>query len=144
MLKDESRRLLLLTDDHFFAETIGTYVRGDRIEVTCAASMDEAIRSVGTNVDGLLIDLAKRGISGEAIISLTFRAKRTRTPLLIMSSQPRRDLAEFAAVVRADDVVSKTERMGAIAARLRMWISAKKNEEIADGFEIPELAVASL
>ena len=142
MSKYESRRLLLLTDDHFFAETIGTYVRGDRIDVTCVPDTEEALKSVGANVDGLLIDLAKRGISGEAIISLAFRAKRAKIPLLIMSSQPRRDLSEFAAVVRADDVISKTERMGAIAARLRMWMSSEKDD--AEGFEIPELAVASV
>ena len=39
-----------------------------------------------------------------------------------MTAQPRRDLNEFAAVVRATDVVSKTESMTAIAARVRVYM----------------------
>jgi DNA-binding response OmpR family regulator len=53
-------------------------------------------------------------------MTLAGRAQRSKIPMIILSAQPRRQLTEFAAVVCATDVVSKTETMTAIAARIRM------------------------
>ncbi len=138
MLARGPRRLLLLTDDGFIAESIAMYLRGDDIEVIRTADAK-------SSADAVLVDLSKRGINGEAIIDLALRAHRENVPLLVMSTQSRREVAEFAAVVRANDVVSKTERMSAIAARLRMWINANRDEGQANpvGFEIRELAASA-
>jgi DNA-binding response OmpR family regulator len=138
MLQRGSRRLLLITDDDFVAEAIEMYLRGDGIEVVRTPDGD-------ASGDALLVDLSKRGISGDAMIALAFRAQRAKIPLLVMSAQPRREVTEFAAVVRANDIVSKTERMSAIAARLRMWINADRHEDPANpvGFVIPELAASA-
>ncbi len=138
MLQRGARRLLLITDDDFVAEAMEMYLRGDGIEVVRTADGS-------ASADAVLVDLSKRGISGDAIIALAFRAQRAKIPLLVMSAQPRREVAEFAAVVGARDVVSKTERMSTIAARLRMWINADREEEPANpiGFVIPELAASA-
>jgi len=121
-VKTESkvRLLLLLTDDNFMAEVLGTYLRRDNIDVERVASTDDVVRAIGGGADGVLVDLAKRGLAGDAIMNLTTRAQRWEIPVLILSAQPRRDLAEFAAVVHATDVVSKSEPMTAIAARVRL------------------------
>lgn len=138
MFQRSPRRLLLITDDEFVAEALEMYLRGDGINVVRAA--DD-----GMPADAVLADLSKRGINGDAIIALAFRAQRAKIPLFVMSAQPRRDVTEFAAVVGASDVVSKTERMSTIAARLRMWINAEREEERVNtlGFVIPELAASA-
>ena len=114
------RRLLLLTDDNFIAEALGTYMHRDSIDVERVGSADEVLRAIGGGADGVIVDLAKRGVTGDAIMNLTGRAQRWEIPVFIMSAQPRRDLIDFAAVVRATDVVSKTEPMTTIAARVRV------------------------
>lgn len=114
------RNLLLLTDDNFLAEVLGTYMKRDNIEVQRIANVEEMARAIAAGADGLLLDIAKRGATGDAIMSLSGRAQRWEIPVIILSAQPRRDLTDFAAVVRATDVVSKTEAMTAIAARIRM------------------------
>jgi DNA-binding response OmpR family regulator len=116
------RRLLLLTDDEFHAEVLGTYMRRDFVEVERVATVDEAAQRIAAGADGVLVDLAKRGVTADAIMTLSGRAQRWEIPMLILSAQPRRDLNDFAAVVRATDVVSKTEAMTAIAARIRMCL----------------------
>ncbi|HEV8660105.1 MAG TPA: hypothetical protein VGS96_15975 [Thermoanaerobaculia bacterium] len=114
------RRLLVITDDEFFAEVIGTYMKRDRILIERVSSAEAAGREIAAGADGVLVDLAKRAISGDAIMTLAGRAQRSKIPMIILSAQPRRQLTEFAAVVCATDVVSKTETMTAIAARIRM------------------------
>jgi len=120
MTESKVRRLLLLTDDTFIAEVLGTYLRRDNIEVERVASADDVVRAIGGGADSILVDLAKNGVTGDSIMNLTSRAQRWEIPLLILSAQPRRDLTDFAAVVRATDVVSKTEAMTSIAARVRL------------------------
>lgn len=137
------RQLLLLTDDNFLSEVLGTYVRRDGIEIVRVASANDATRSIAAGAHGVLVDIAKRHFGGNDIITLSQRAERARIPLLVLSAQTRRDLSEFAAVVRAADVVSKGETMTAIAARLRLWLNSPRAEEEEEGFAIPELAVAS-
>ena len=122
MTDTKVRRLLLLTDDEFHAEVLGTYMRRDSVEVKRVATTDEAAQGIASGADGVLVDLAKRGVSADAIMTLSGRAQRWEIPMLILSAQPRRDLNAFAAVVRATDVVSKTEAMTAIAARIRMCL----------------------
>jgi len=124
MTESKVRRLLLLTDDTFIAEVLGTYLRRDNIEVERVASADDVVRAIGGGADGILVDLAKNGVTGDSIMNLTSRAQRWEIPLLILSAQPRRDLTDFAAVVRATEVVSKTEPMAAIAARVRVCMRA--------------------
>ena len=133
------RLLLLLSDDHFLSEVLGTYLRRDGIEVVPIESIVDALPHVEEGAGAILIDLSKRGIGGEDIISMSQRTVRANVPLLLISAQSRREIADFAAVVRASDVVSKNERMTAIAARLRMWV----NGPAESGFAIPELAVGS-
>ena len=140
------RELLLLSDDNFLCEVLGTYVRRDGIEVIRVASIHDAVREIAAGAAaGVLIDIAKRGLSGNDVIATAQRAERAKIPLLVISSQPRRELSEFAAVVRATDVISKSEAMTAIAARLRLWLNREpvEDEDPAEGFEIPELAVGT-
>jgi DNA-binding response OmpR family regulator len=122
MTDTKVRHLLVLTDDEFHAEVLGTYMRRDFVEVERVATTDEAAQGIASGADGVLVDLAKRGVSADAIMTLSSGAQRWEIPMLILSAQPRRDLNAFAAVVRATDVVSKTESMTAIAARIRMCL----------------------
>jgi len=139
------RQLLLLTDDNFLSEVLGTYVRRDGIEIVRVPTASEAACEIVGGAAGVLVDIAKRGLAGADVIGLSQRAARARIPLFVLSSQARRDLSEFAAVVRAADVISKSEQMTALAARLRLWMNGQlaDDEEQVDGFAIPELAVAS-
>lgn len=114
------RRLLLLTDDNFIADALGNYMHGDEINVERVECPNDIVRSIGGGADGVVIDLSKRGMTGDAIMNLTTRAQRWEIPVFIMSAQPRNALMEFVAVVRATDAVSKTEPMTTIAARIRM------------------------
>jgi DNA-binding response OmpR family regulator len=139
------RLLLLLTDDRFLAEVLGSYLRGDGIEVVPVASIAEAEPHIGEGASGMLVDLSKRDVAGEDIVVLSFRTRRARIPLLLISAQPRQDVAEFATVVHAADVVSKTERMTAIAARLRICLNGSRvNVDAPSGFAIPALSVSSV
>jgi DNA-binding response OmpR family regulator len=122
MTDTKVRHLLLLTDDDFHAEVLGTYMRRDSVEVERVATPEDAAQGIAAGADGVLVDLAKKGITADAIMTLSGRAQRWEIPMLILSSQPRRDLTDFAAVVRATDVVSKTEAITAIAARIRMCL----------------------
>ncbi len=119
MRLQHERRLLLLTDDNFLAEVLGTYTRRDDIEIERCASIADAVREIADGVDGVLVDLAKRGMAGDAIMDLTRLSIPRQIPILILSAQPRHDVMEFVAIVNATDVVSKTEPMAAIAARVR-------------------------
>lgn len=120
MNEKKVRRLLLLTDDNFIAEVLGTYMRRDNIDVERISSPDEVASAIASGADGVIVDLAKRGVNAEAILNVTSRARRWDIPVLIMSGQPRRALGDFAAVVRATETISKTEAMTSIAARVRM------------------------
>lgn len=123
MINDQkTRRLLLLTDDNFIAEALGTYMHRDNIQVHRLAAIGDVAQAIASGADGVIIDIAKRGVSGDAIMNVTGRAQRWEIPVFIMTAQSRRDLSEFAAVVRATDVVSKTESMTAIAARVRVYM----------------------
>ncbi|HEY3054689.1 MAG TPA: hypothetical protein VGK31_02025, partial [Thermoanaerobaculia bacterium] len=53
-------RLLLITDDEFFAEVIGTYMQRDHIAIDRVSSVGEAGREIAVGADGVLVDLAKR------------------------------------------------------------------------------------
>ena len=135
----KTRRLLLLTDDNFIAQTLGTYMRRDNIQVDRVTAVTDVAQAIAGGADGVIIDIAKRGVSGDAIMNITGRAQRWEIPVFIMTAQPRRDLSEFAAVVRATDVVSKTESMTAIAARVRVCVrtpikAAQKKLEPRDQF----------
>lgn len=120
MNEKKVRRLLLLTDDNFIAEVLGTYMRRDNIDVERISSPDEVASAIATGADGVIVDLAKRGLNADAILRVTSRAQTWDIPVLIMSGQPRRALGDFAAVVRATETISKTEAMTSIAARVRM------------------------
>jgi DNA-binding response OmpR family regulator len=122
MTTEKVRRLLLLTDDNFLAEVLGTYLRRDDIEVERARGAEEVLRSIGSGADGIVIDIAKRGLGADAIMNLTSRAEVWDIPVVILSAQARRDLSDFATVVRATDVASKTESMTTIAARIRLCL----------------------
>ncbi len=137
------QRVILLTDDHFLGEVLGTYLRHDQIEVVRPATTADAIRRVGEDAGALVVDLAKRGLCGQEVISLSQRAERTGVPLLVISAQPRRDVIDFAAIVRATDVLSKSERMAAIATRIRLWIKTPRSTGDTDGFIIPELSLGT-
>jgi DNA-binding response OmpR family regulator len=117
---EKTRRLLLLTDDNFIAEALGTYMHRDNIQVDRVTAVGDVVQAIAGGADGVVIDIAKRDITGDVIMNLTGRAQRWEIPVFIMTAQPRRDLSDFAAVVRATDVLSKTESMTAIAARIRL------------------------
>ena len=116
------RRLLLLTDDNFLAGTLGTYMRGDGIEIERVATPEDVATQIAAGSDGILIDRAKRGMTGDSIVMMSFRAQRWKIPMMILSAQPRRDVADFVKVVRATDAISKTEPMTSIAARVRLCV----------------------
>lgn len=122
MNDEKTRRLLLLTDDNCIAEALGTCMHRDNIKVDRVFTIGDVAEAIAAGADGVILDIAKRGLSGDAIMTLTGRAQRWEIPLFIMTAQSRRDLSEFAAVVRATDVVSKTESMTAIAARVRVYM----------------------
>ena len=122
------RRLLVLTDDHFLADVLGTYMVRDGIELETVGSAAAAARQSAA-ADGVLIDLRKRGLTGDIVLQLAQRVQNSAIALLIMSSRPRRDVADFAAVVRATDVVSKTEAIPAIAARIRVCMQTQVRYE---------------
>lgn len=131
------RVLLLLTDDNFVAEVLGSYFRRDAIEVVRVRS---AVEAATQRAGAIVVDLAKRGLTGDDVIALSHRAAQRKVPLLLLTAQPRRDVADFANVIRAADIVSKTEPMTATAARLRLYIGETDEDS---GFAIPALAVAS-
>jgi DNA-binding response OmpR family regulator len=120
--KGTIRRLLLLSDDKFLAENLRTYLRGDGIDLERVFTAEEAAIRIAAGADGVLVDLGKRGVDGAAVVMLSARAQRWTIPMMILSAQPRRDIADFGEVVRATDVVSKTESMTAIAARVRLCV----------------------
>lgn len=138
------RLLLLLTDDHFLSEVLGSYLRHDDIEVIPVSSLREAVPHIGEGAGALLVDLSKRGITGDDVISMSLVTRRAKVPLLLISAQPRTDIAEFAKVVHASDVVSKTERMTAIAARLRISLNGSRvhAEPETGGFAMPSFGVS--
>src|SRR5713226_1957808 len=114
------RRLVVVTDDNFLSEMMGNYMKHDAIEIERVSTAAEAAHRIGNGADGVLVDLAKREITADAIVSLSGDALKWQIPMMILSTQPRRNVTDFAAVVRAIDVVSKAESMPAIAARVRM------------------------
>lgn len=122
MNDQKARRLLLLTDDNFIAEVLGTYLVRDLIYVERIGSADDMANAIASGADGVIIDLAKRGVNADAILKVTARAQRWDIPVLVMSAQSRRALADFAAVVRATDTISKSEAMTSIAARVRLCV----------------------
>lgn len=126
MHRDNLRRLLLLTDDDFLAEVLATYLIRDGIDVERVPTAAVMSQSIADGADGVLVDLSKRDATGSAITALMAMANRWEIAALILSAQPRRDVIEFAAVVRATDVVSKTEAMPAIAARIRVCIQTPR------------------
>ena len=119
MTHDKLRRVLLLTDDNFMAEVLGTYLRSDAIELHRVFSADEAAREIVNGADGVVVDLSKRGVTGDAIVMVSNRAQRWKIPMMILSAQSRRDLTDFVELVQATDVISKKDPMTAIASRLR-------------------------
>ena len=122
MSDEKVRRILLLTDDQFLAEVLGTYMRRDDIEIERIDAPADVARRVAAGADGIVVDIAKRGLSGDAIMTLSSRAERWEIPFLVLTAQPRKDVSEFGAVVRATDVLSKTEAMPSIAARIRLCV----------------------
>lgn len=122
MSQQPARNLLLLTDDNFLAEVLGTYTRRDDIEVERSASIADAIRAIDDGVGGVVVDISKRGMAGDAVMDLARLAAPRHIPMLILSSRPRHELMEFAAIVQAADVVSKTEPMTAIAERVLSYV----------------------
>ena len=121
MINDKkTRRLLLLTDDNFIAEVLGTYLCRDHIYVERIGSADDLVNAIASGADGVILDIAKRGVNADSILNVTARAQRWDIPMLIMSAQTRKALVDFAAVVRATDTISKSEAMTAIAARVRL------------------------
>ncbi len=121
-MKGQLARLLLLTDDIFLAEALGTYTRRDHIEIDRSSSIADALRAIDEGIDGIVVDLSKRGMAGQAILDLATVAMPRQVPILILSAQPRRDLLEFAKIVQAVDVLSKTEPMTDIATRIRLCV----------------------
>lgn len=116
------RRLVLLTDDEALSNVLRSCMRRDGIDVVRLSSAKEAVRQIESGADAVLVDLAKRGINGEAIVAMSRCAHRREIPVMIIAAQSRRELAEFGAVVHATEMLSKTEAMTTIAARIRVLI----------------------
>lgn len=135
-------RLVLLTDDNFLGDVLGSYMVRDGIDVERVSNADQLAREIAAGADGVLVDLAKRGVTGDAVMQIALRAHTKAIPFLIASAQPRRDLVEFAAVIRATDVVSKTERMTTIAARIRLCLQTPVRVAREDGTNAFEFAFA--
>jgi DNA-binding response OmpR family regulator len=137
MTESTVRRLVVVTDDNFLAEMMSTYMKHDAIEIERVSTAEEAARRIAHGADGVLVDLAKREITADAIVSLSGDAIKWQIPMMILSTQPRRQVTDFASVVRAIDVVSKAESMPAIAARLRMrmrspyWVPPMRNDRMS-------------
>jgi DNA-binding response OmpR family regulator len=129
MNRDNLRRLLLLTDDDLLAKVLATYLSRDGIEVGRVPTVAAMRRSIAEGADGIVVDLAKRDATGSAITELMAMANRWEIAAIILSAQPRRDVLDFGEVVRATDVVSKTESVPAIAARLRVSIQTPRRRQ---------------
>ena len=82
MTDTKVRHLLLLTDDDFHAEVLGTYMRRDSVEVERVATVEEAAQGIASGADGVLVDLAKRGVNADAIMTLSNRAQRWEIPMM--------------------------------------------------------------
>ena len=136
-------QVVLLSDDDFLAGVLETYMRRDDIEIERARSAKEAVQRVAAGAGGVILDLAKRGLTGDAIMAISGRAEHFEVPMMIVSAQPRRDLSEFAAVVRATEVLSKTDSMTSTAARIRLCVrTPMKKKPAAQSSEHLDWALA--
>jgi DNA-binding response OmpR family regulator len=121
-------RALFVSDDEIFSQALQNYVHPDGMELVRVRAT-ELIMAISTQrPDVVLLDIGARTMDGDMIMQAATRAMMRQVPCLLMSSQPRNDLKQFAAVIRAADVISKRERLAHIAARLRMWVATSRGE----------------
>ena len=121
-------RAVFVSDDEVFSQALQNYVHPDGLELVRVRA-SELIMAISTQrPDVVLLDISSRTMDGDMIMQAATRAMMRQVPCLLMSSQPRNDLKQFAAVVRAADVISKRERLANIAARLRMWVATSRGE----------------
>lgn len=132
--------VVLLTGDDLAARRLKLHLEPDGIEVIRTTLASEAWQAMSRHrPQAVIVDLSNPAVNGDQLVSLSVRTRRAETPLLLLSRQSRRDLVAFAALIRAGDVLSKSEPMTSIAARIRTCVAATPAGLIgtsADGFAI--------
>ena len=121
-------RALFVSDDEIFSQALQNYVHPDGLELVRVRAAELIMAISSQRPDVVLLDIGARTMDGDMIMQAATRAMMRQVPCLLMSSQPRNDLKQFAAVIRAADVISKRERLANIAARLRMWVATSRGE----------------
>ena len=118
-------KVVLLTGDDLVARQLRHASEADGLDLIRTNTPSETWLEMNRqNPKVVIVDLTTRAIDGQQLVSLSARARQSETPLLLLSKQTRRDLAGFAAVIRARDILSKGEPIDAIAARIRMWAAS--------------------
>jgi DNA-binding response OmpR family regulator len=125
----QAGRVVLLTGDDVMAAKMAAQLEGDGIRLTRARTAAEAWAAITTlRPHALIADLSTRSIDGDGLMSLSVRATRAAIPFILLSKrQTRRELAPFAAVLRARDVLCAADSLLNVAARIRMWVAATQN-----------------
>lgn len=133
-------RVVLLTSDDIVARQMQGHLEYDAIDVVRTASAHDTWLAITRHrPQAVIVDLATRTVDGDQLMALSVRAGRAGIPLLVLSKQQsRRDLAGFAAILRARDILCRTESMPTVAARVRMWVASMQAElaPAANGFAL--------
>jgi DNA-binding response OmpR family regulator len=128
-MRQEIGRVVLLTEDVTVARQLEHLVHRDGMELMQVKSGSEAWLAMNRHQPQVLIvDLTSRAIDGQQLVSLSARARQSDIAMLLLSRQNRRELASFAAVVRARDILCKSEPAPNLAARIRMWVAATQSQ----------------
>ncbi len=76
------KKILLVDDDPLVLRSVAIILRRNNLEVTCAASMDEAIKLIEDNTFDLVISDIRmpglNGVAGAGIISSTYAKKNPK------------------------------------------------------------------
>jgi DNA-binding response OmpR family regulator len=81
-------RILVVDDDYYCAEQVGSIARREGIEVRVLNNLTEAVRSlIAEEFDLLLLDLHLPGLNGTTALSL-LKEVAPRTAVILLASQP--------------------------------------------------------
>jgi putative nucleotidyltransferase with HDIG domain len=105
--EDEPSRLILVDDDDIVRETIGEALKASGYEVTVAASGDEALEHLRSDVYHLVLtDLVMPGMSGTELCRQVV-AMLPHVPVVLITGHGNVDVARESLDVGAADFVSK-------------------------------------
>ncbi|HUP45439.1 MAG TPA: response regulator [Thermoanaerobaculia bacterium] len=124
-MRQQEGKVVILTSDDVVAKQLERLTADDGLELIRTTSPSETWLAMNRQQPlVVIVDLTARSIDGHQLVALSGRARQSDTPLLLLSKQSRKDLASFAAVIRARDILSKGEPVANLAARIRMWAAS--------------------